>query len=202
MDVQTIVMEPDAAAAKLAEYRERRRRGVDVEAERAERAYRELAKGTPLLMLADVMSQAPIDEKGRPRLAIARADMPQVQFTRYGSSSPARYEFDARRSGRGNRKELVILVDLLEPSTWSRTAGYQTGYSLVPMVPPDVLGNRSPSTHYVLWEVEKWADSPLSPIPDRDPYLLRRLDADLWAVVGEWDLTDVERAIMRGRISR
>jgi hypothetical protein len=65
-----------------------------------------------------------------------------------------------------------------------------------------VLGNRSLKTHFVLWEVEAWADSRIGAQPDRDPYLLRRVDADLFAVVGEWDLTDVERAIMRGRISR
>ena len=202
MDVQTITMDPAEAEAKLAEYRERKRRAADVEAERAERAYAELAKGTPLLMLAEVMTNAPVDEKGRPRLAIARADMPQVLLERPGRDR--KYTFDARRSWRSRKDvaELRLEIPLLGGGTWAPRDSYVQGYSLVPMVPPAVLVNRSRSTHFVLWEVERWADNAIAPVPDRDPYLLRRIDADLWAVVGEWDLTDVERAIMRGRISR
>lgn len=49
--------------------------------------------------------------------------------------------------------------------------------------------------YHILWEAE-W-----SPIPPRDPMLLRRIGkADLWVVVAHWDLTEVERAALSTRI--
>lgn len=60
------------------------------------------------------------------------------------------------------------------------------------------VGTRDASCH-ILWEVEVWSDTRLGPQADRDPYLLRYLGGDLWMVLGEWDLTDLERAVMAGR---
>ena len=49
--------------------------------------------------------------------------------------------------------------------------------------------------YHILWEAE-W-----SPIPPRDPMLLRRIgEADLWVVVAHWDLTEVERGALATRI--
>lgn len=197
MDVHTITMEPAEAEQKLAEYRARKVGPVDEEAARVEAAYRQLAKGTPLLILSDAIAAAPRDAKGRPRLAIARADRVQVKYSRWQSSTS--HTFDAHM-GHRPPKDLVVRVPLAPDER--KISEWLEGFSLVPMVPPAVLGNRSLKTHYVLWEVEGWADAAIKALPDEDPYLLRRLDADLWAVVGEWDLTEVERAVMRGRATR
>jgi len=44
-------------------------------------------------------------------------------------------------------------------------------------------------------EVEKW-----KPLPPKDPILLKRLTPNLFGVLATWDLTNLERAIIRGRI--
>jgi hypothetical protein len=63
------------------------------------------------------------------------------------------------------------------------------------MVPPDVMPARGCdlSKHFVLWEVENWDAAP--PI---DPILLRPIGGNLYAVVAQWDLTEVERMIIAG----
>jgi hypothetical protein len=194
-------MDPAEAREKLEEYQARRRRKGDVEAERAELAFRELAKGTPLLILSDVILHAPRDAKGRPRLAIARADRAQVHYFRRDWSNGPRLVFDATAAkGGGPSSDTLTLEIALEGDRATWPGG--SGYSLVPMVPPAVRGNRALSQHFVLWEVEAWADSRIGAQPDIDPYLLSRVDADLYAVVGEWELTEVERAVMRGRAGR
>lgn len=74
------------------------------------------------------------------------------------------------------------------------------GYALVPIVPPTVRkGHADLSRYFTLWEVEQWADQRIRAAADRDPYLLQRLGGDLYAVVGEWDLTELERAVMGSR---
>ena len=75
----------------------------------------------------------------------------------------------------------------------------KTGFALVPMVPADVRPKGALSNFFVLWEVQAWASRAQVMQPDRDPYLLKHLAGDLYAVVAEWELTDLERAIMTGR---
>lgn len=82
---------------------------------------------------------------------------------------------------------------------WSGRDGLE-GYALIPMVPLDVR----PATGrladmFVLWEVEQWADRRIGAKPDIDPYLLKHVGGSLYAVLAEWDLTPLERAIMKGR---
>jgi hypothetical protein len=77
-----------------------------------------------------------------------------------------------------------------------------SGYALVPIVPPSVRGNLDLSQHFILWEVERWADNAREVGPDVDPFLLRRVGSDLYAVVGSWDLTPLEQAILAGRRGR
>ena len=196
MDVATLQMDPAQAREKLKEYRGRKHKAADTEYQRAEIAYQELAKGTPLVILSDAIAGCPRDAESRPMLAIARADRTQVHYqARHYESF---HIFDSGKYG-GKRSDELGLVVPRAPGEKAYSVG---GYALVPMVPPGVLGNRALSTHFVLWEVEAWADRSLTARPDRDPYLLRRVDADLFAVVGEWELTDVERAVMRGRAGR
>lgn len=79
MNVATIKEPVAQAREKLREYRTRVHQRADVEYQQIERAYEAAAKGLPLLVLSEVIHQAPRDLVGRPRLAIARADMPQVR---------------------------------------------------------------------------------------------------------------------------
>ncbi|MEM3580897.1 MAG: hypothetical protein QXQ64_06505 [Candidatus Bathyarchaeia archaeon] len=43
--------------------------------------------------------------------------------------------------------------------------------------------------------MEKW-----EPVPPRDPILVKQLTPNLFGVLATWDLTPLEKAIIRGRI--
>jgi len=193
---------------KLRAYRQQLKRRVDEEYEAAVIGYEVLAAGSPLLDLREVFNTAGFHPDGRPKLAIARADRPQVMVRVERNS----LEFNAlanpwQWSYRGS---LVINVGVSRLTNDGSLAGTMAssiaevllksrGWSLVPMVPADVRPKGDLRDFFVLWEVEQWADRALSSDPDRDPYLLRHIMGDLYAVVAEWDLTDLERAIMAGR---
>lgn len=211
MDVPLITMEPAAAMDKLQAYRHELKRRVDVEYEAAVAGYTVLAEGLPLLDLREVFRAAGFHPDGRPKLAVARADRPQVmvrvrrdslefnalanpwQFN-YNGSLVVNVAVSRRVSDGGFAGQLALSLEeaLLKSQGWS----------LVPMVPADVRPKGNLRDFFVLWEVEQWADLPISSVPDRDPYLLRHIMGELYAVVAEWDLTDLERAIMAGRRER
>jgi hypothetical protein len=204
MDVATIKMPKEEARAKLAEYRRGLHRRADAEWERAALAYEAAALGKPLLVLSAVIAQAPRDEKGRPRLAIARADQRQVQYYRHRDWAVERFSIPGARP-RLRDARISVPVQAETPAFLASNPRWPwecEGYALVPLVPPDVRRGHDLSRRFILWEVEQWSDAPLGAVPDRDPYLLQRIADDLYAVVGEWDLTEVERAVMRDRARR
>lgn len=209
MNVATLAMPVEEAREKLEEYKNGLTLRNDEEYERLVRAYGALAKGTPLVVLSQVIAKAPRDEKLRPRLAIGRADRRQVHYRR--TRNAAAFEtFSTRNGWRERSLDTLLSIPVVEaftpaypPSRFSPPDQWQDstieGYAIVPLVPPAVRGRRALNTHFILWEVERWADQRIGSTPDRDPYLLQRIGDDLYAVVGEWDLTDVERAILADR---
>jgi hypothetical protein len=194
------MMEMDAGVARerLEAYRAQLRRSWDEEHAAVARGLEAIAEGTPVLSLSQAIQSGGLFGDGRPKLAVARADRRQVEVWRF---SPGLFRFSAlRRSGWGYEGSLRLDVDAAgmdHPDRMSR------GYSLVPLVPPEVLrvcGGRSRlREHFTLWEVEEWSDRPFLAQPPEDPLLLRALGGELYAVVAAWDLTDLERAVMAGR---
>lgn len=183
-------MEPQAAQAKLEAYQAQLRRRADEEYEAAVLGYRALAGGTSLLNLVDVFAQTGLGADGRPKLSIARADRKQVTVT----VSQNNLTFDTQERSRWQYQG-SLLINVPLPGEWK----HNYGYALVPMVPADVRPSGNLRDFFVLWEVEQWSDRRLLAVPDYDPYLLRHIVGDLYAVIAEWDLTELERAIMTGR---
>jgi hypothetical protein len=67
--------------------------------------------------------------------------------------------------------------------------------TIVPLIPPRLR----PRKHrirgfHILWEVDSW-----TPLPSKDPALLRHIRGDLWSVVATWDLTELEMAVLSQR---
>lgn len=197
MNVPTITMERAEARERLQAYQHELHRRADDEYLVAAKAYEALADGHPVIQLSIAVEQAGLDETGRPKIAIARADRRQVRFQWFG----LRYQFmrfDTRLRGYSGGPTLNIEL----PWRGKRANSQCYGYALVPMIPPEVRTQINLSEipkHFILWEVEGWSDRPLIAEPPRDPLLLRPIHTDLYAVVAHWDLTELERLIMRGR---
>ena len=65
----------------------------------------------------------------------------------------------------------------------------------VPLIPAVLLPeSKSLDGYYILFEVEEWNEIPVA----KDPYLLKRINANAFVVLAEWDVTDVELSVMRG----
>lgn len=197
MQVPTIRMKPEEAQRKLEAYRGQLHQRADTEYAAAAQGYKAMAEGKILLDLDEVFATVPLDEKSRPKLAIARADRKEVHFVWEDN----RFTFDASlvasgRVPRGSSLRLNIGAGGRKQPVdrWGNR-----GFAVVPMIPADVRPNVDLRKVHVLWEVEQWADSSKNKKVSRDPYLVQHLAGALWVVLAEWNLTPLELAITRGR---
>jgi hypothetical protein len=160
-----------------------RRSQVEREEDELRAAYREMALGNRVVCLPHVIRAAGFNDKGLPLLAVSRSNW---EWCHYGSRSEA----ISFRPDRFNDKKRIELVMQLPEG-----AGYKSARALVPPVPPRFrpadLGN-----YYTLWEAE-WL-----PEPPRDPLLLKQVSTTMFVVVAQWDLTDIERAVLEGRFAQ
>jgi hypothetical protein len=191
MNVETITIPANQAREQLRAYRRSLHRRADQEYEVVAKGLEQLERGRPLLILSAALAEAPRDEKGRPRLAIARSDRREVYYYRYGGNTEE--VFDSGFYSRG-RAPLNGVIRVQPTPATPRASSYASGYSIVPLVPPQVRETRDLSKFFTLWEVEAWADRPSTTV-DRDPFLLERVTDDVFAIVAEWDLSPLEQAI-------
>lgn len=182
MNVQPLGVTQEAAAAALATYKAHRST-YDKRDWEIERIYRQIAKGKTVISVHDAIRRAGVDELGRPRLAIMRADQSHcecrvgdfetITITNQHRSTAQEWHFEIMWPGRPR-------------AAWSRYQG------MLPRIPPQhrppvkALGN-----YHILWE----ADWTLA--PPADPYLLKRIGKDAWVVLAAWDLTEVELSVLR-----
>lgn len=204
MNVATITMDRDLAREKLRAYRRAKHQDVEAEYKQVARAYAELAKGTPLIRLTPTIQGGGFFDDMRPRLAIARADQKEVEF-RWPNGSLAAFDTDFGYTGRRRLRNSIVHIDMgREHGQLSRNgnrvwAKHITGYALVPMVPPDVRPARGQlKDRFILWEVDHWASKPRTARAPVDPFLLKHIGGDLYAILASWDLTPIEQAILEG----
>lgn len=214
MNVETISMSKEEALSELKQYRSRIKNSIKSrmnqilldEYKSAIDALVQLGKGYPILDIENVMRNAPVDSKERPRLAICRADQKQCHLY-WREESEMLFFLEMGRSSWSNHGSLNISVNMnrrhhftgLNISKSVMISKPLEGYALVPMIPPKIELKAAISNYFILWEVEGWADKQINSKPDKDPYLLRRINSTLFAIIAEWDLTELERTIMKGR---
>jgi hypothetical protein len=155
---------------------------------------KELSKGLPVLNLFETMKGAGVDSKGRPLLAIARADLERVRFERRWHNDYCFGDFDNwfRRARQNNSSRLFIKIpaEFLPGVTLPQGQGLK---AIVPTIPPRFRPTRPLKEFHILWEAD-WQAVPV------DPILLRRITRTQYAVLAQWDLTEVERAVLAGRL--
>lgn len=200
MNVETIKMDPNAAAAQLHAYRAELKKRNDAEYRYVAAGLEALSNGHDVLLLSRAFDVCPFDEQGRPRLAIARADREEVRFSWNGGEQAvfdsSAYPWQHREPG----DSLRVRVGCQRPA--SIPGPGRQGFALVPMIPAPVrqqCGRFRARDRFILWEVERWADRSRFARPDRDPLLLRHLGGDIYSVEAHWDLTSLEQAAMLGR---
>lgn len=199
MNVSIFKMDKVEAEKKLLAYRTQLKRRANEEYQLAAKAYETVAKGLAVLNIVDAFRQTGLGEDHRPRLAIARADRKEVEVTVRASSRNLIFSA-TEKSDWSYRGDLIIHIPFEYTPEQNRIQLWKTGFALVPMIPADVREKvkGQDKDYFILWEVEKWAERSLTSRAPRDPFLLQHIAGELYAVVAEWDLTDLERAIMQG----
>jgi len=170
--------------------------------------YAHMKHGGKVIDLWEAMKMAGLNKDGDPRLAITNADSPKVRFTKDwtwqnnvtvsngGIFIPLAY-YGYRR--RDNHK--IVIPKGFFPD-WAKDP--KTGSILreqietvTPIVPAKILNplrSHKLENYHILWEVEDWKLVP------KDPMLLKRITPNMFLILATWNLSKLERAVIKGRL--
>jgi hypothetical protein len=186
MNIATITMSRAKALDAFEAYRGSVETRQDAELATIMRGYKALAKGQEVIDLFDVLSAAGRDEEGRPHLAICRAHATRV-FVKVDRDGSGRFSLEQSPNWRASWS-----VVRFPTGTFNRSDQWVNASAVVPIVPPQYRPKFKLSNYHILWEAD-WKRVPV------DPILLKHLSRSLYAVLASWDLTEIERAVLRGR---
>jgi hypothetical protein len=193
VNLNPMTMPQEAAEAAFREYRAAfmaERNQIDGE---LMRGYKALREGKQLIRLSETIAAGGVDDQGRPRLAIARADEASVQVTMDRDGS-------CRFAPAGNVRARDRVFQLPPDTLPRNNAKWLTNrWATMPLIPPRLRPRHSLSGYHVLWEAV-WR-APNTRRAPHDPALLKHIGGDLYAVLAVWDLTDLERAVLEMRAS-
>jgi len=198
-DTPTITIPKEQAKSLYQDYLEVVKTRKEKYLKELKQVYYHLSKGKKVLDIYEVFKKSGVNKDGEPKLAIALANEKRVEFEKR--------ELGSGRFITGTGKFWVELPTGTFPK-WKRkwsTDNWQGKRRLqvvrpristkVPVVPAHLLPEGSLENYYILWEVSDWKPMPVY----KDPFLLKRINANAFVVLAEWDLTKVEQAIIRGR---
>lgn len=193
MQTERVEVSRDEASALLRKYKEHRFHSNPVDAEIV-RVANMVAKGRKIVRALASIVKAGVDNAGLPKLAIMRADQPWCYLDLRPSGSAVMHN---RETWAGPRMAASLRFDFPDGTFPARSGKFQQRHkAMVPHIPPDIRPKRGIQNYHILWEAEWTADVPV------DPMLLRRVgnSGDLWLVLGMWDLTPIERAVLAGLV--
>ena len=149
--------------------------------------------------------KAGLNEDGDPRLAIARADAKTIHGTKYRDGSfliqPDRASWKVTQSNGDIQFSAGTfsfpLVQIKRGEYNFTEVKNERIQAPVPIIPAKLLHlvKSKLSNYSILWEVDHW-----KPEPPKDPMLLRQLTPNLFGVLAVWNLTPLEKAVIRGRL--
>ncbi len=169
-------------------------------------SYRAIADGSSLIDIEATMRETPLHDNGLPKLAIVRADFKQVFLRLHHDGSgvmAGSQEFAERnrikvRAGKARIELPPNTFARVNPATgmgWGYDHFWNTHRAPVPIIPPQYRPADAYANYHLLWEVDTWTR-----IAPKDPLLLRQITGSIFAIVAQWDLTELERAIMNAAL--
>lgn len=195
---QITVEDPEQAKAARDAYMAAARRSRSAMDRALARSYAALAEGRALLDLAETMKQAGVDEVTKlPKLAIVRADFKEVFLKadyRGGAAMAGTREWagDRKKTAAGTAR-----IEFPEGTFNSSIRSWDVHSAPVPLIPPHLRPADAYRNYFILWEVKEWRR--VAPL---DPLLLTHITGHIYAVVAQWDLSPIERAIMNAALRR
>lgn len=167
-----------------------------------QKVYYHLKSGKKVLDIFVIFKKFGLNNEGDPKLAICKADALICRATKEIDGS-IRFK-DDDRSWSYQRDDVVMPKGTYNFKT--KKNQYPSGFvsetvlrrdikAPVPIVPADKMPDSKLENFYILWDVDKWELA-----PPKDPILLRKLTKNLFLIEAKWNLTKLERAVIRGRL--
>lgn len=145
--------------------------------------HRATANGFPIIKPEHALRHGgAMDGKRLPKLAFGKASRDMAQLTVHPGGTA---RFGDWWMGIFVRNFLPALP---WPASWSGAKDFSTP---TPVIHPGIRPKGSLDNYAILWEPEGWTRVAR---PAGDPYLLNKISDDLYAVLGSWDLTELEVA--------
>jgi hypothetical protein len=144
------------------------------------RAYKSIAHGGRVINMKATLAAGGFDKNWRPKLALCCAAATRVDVRGYAGSTEFRWNH--RYYDRSSTRIIG----------WGHgtNVGTVEAWATMPFIPPYIRRARM-ARYFVLWEAT-WND-----VPKGDPYLLEKIDDNLYRVLAAWDITPLEAAVLR-----
>ena len=206
MDVKTISMPKEEAKKAYKEYLAIVKTRKEEYVEDLKKVYHALKEGKKVIDIFAAFRDTGNNEEGDPNLAISVASEKSVFFFKEDDGAG----IFTRKSWRSsyNPEELVADVRLpgdtfprwkmMKDNSGGRSIKRQKITTKVPVVPAHLMPKGSLKGYYLLWEVDEWKEQD-APVAVKDPFLLKRINANTFIVFAAWDLTEVEQIVMKGQ---
>ena len=175
----------DMPVAKALEELARWRPGRTKEDILIAKAFRAIAKRQKVIDLHESMRLAGVDAEGRPMLAITRADSSRCQGF-VNKHQP--YVTFRSNAGRYWLNEIHV-----PNSFFGGELKEFDARAITPIIPPIYRPAQASLRNYWILFEASWMNV------TKDPMLLQHLGGALYRVVAQWDLTPIERAVLKGR---
>lgn len=192
MHTESIELDRQAARALWRDYRKHQHWSRPIDDEVA-RTYHALAQGKVVIKALDSLVAAGLNDDGLPKLAIVRADAENC-WLEGTADGKAVFAMNEQVVWSWNEKAYARQRINLPKGSFAFTKR-RHAKAVVPTIPLPLRPKRGLENYHILFEAE-W-----TPVPPRDPMLLRRVGkADMWIVCAAWELTEVERTALAARI--
>lgn len=190
MNIQPITMDKKIAQEHFERYRALVRQRSDKEDVALMRGFKALSAGKQIIDAVEVMRSAGVDHLFRPKLAIIRADATEC-FFRNDANGAGVFRM-AQSDWRYATRRFINFPEKTFPAVLDSKLRWETWKSAVPSIPAQFRPRDAISNYHILWEPEWEAE------PPRDPLLLKRIAKFTFVVLAHWDLTPLERSVLRG----
>lgn len=166
--------------------------------------YYHLSQGRKVLDIYEVFKQSGLNENNEPKLGLAPANCKQIIFEKLPLGSGTFTEHS--RWARAEKSDVHLPTGTFP--NWAEEENGRMKHpsnaprvnieARVPIVPAHIMPEGDLKNYYILFEVKEWSEPTKATFQKGDPYLLKRINQNAFAVLAEWDVTDVEAAILRG----
>ena len=169
------------------------------------RIYGHLRHNGKIIDVYKSFKKAGLNQNGNPRLAIARADGKECYCYKRSDGAAVfsirRFSWKVKYDDYIPRKtygEITLPKGTYQfPKDQYGSIPEPQIKTSIPIIPASILTHLryTLKNYHIIWEVEKWAR-----VPPKDPILVKMVTPNIALVLATWELTELERAVIMGRL--